>query len=362
MVVLRHVFGLIVGLLVALPALAREAEPPRGTVVDEPFVSTVLRENRIGLDPLRAIKVLLPPGYAKSKQRYPVVYFLHNAWWSGRQMFEDGRAQRLIERAWADGTVQEFIFVVADYTGPTTGSLYENSPVSGRWIDYTVDEVVPLIDSKYRTIARRESRAVVGDFFGGRGALKLAMVKADVFSVAYAMHPVATGTGDIPWSLLEIDWGRMHAAKGYAELGGLGRTQVFWAIHQAFAPNVEKAPCFCDFYMGMKDGKAVYEPDRVAAMQKAFLLDETLAGAAPALRTMRGLAFDWGRFDTTQAHVISNRQFSRKLEDLGIEHEAEEYRGDPWNRTWTEDGRFARRALPFLQRHLVANPLTRVAP
>ena len=67
---------------------------------------------------------------------------------------------------------------------------------------------------------------------------------------------------------------------------------------------------------------------------------------------MRGLAFDWGRFDTTQAHVTSNRMFSRKLEDLGIEHEAEEYRGDPWNRTWTEDGRFAERVLPFLGRHL----------
>ena len=35
-----------------------------------------------------------------------------------------------------------------------------------------------------------------------------------------------------------------------------------------------------------------------------------------------------------------------------VEHEAEEYRGDPWNRTWTENGRFAKRVLPFLQRHL----------
>jgi hypothetical protein len=87
-------------------------------------------------------------------------------------------------------------------------------------------------------------------------------------------------------------------------------------------------------------------------MQVAFLLDETLNEAAPALRSMRGLAFDWGRFDTTQAHVSSNRQFSRKLEDLGVEHEAEEYRGDPFNRTWTDDGRFAKRALPFLARHL----------
>jgi hypothetical protein len=349
---LKHVFWAVFGLLAALPSLAAApaGDPPRGTVIDLPFESAVLRDNRIGLNTQRAIKVLLPPGYAKSARRYPVVYFLHNAWWGPKQMFEDGRAQRLIERAFADGVVKEFIFVVADYTGPTTGSLYENSPVSGRWIDYTVDEVVPLIDSKYRTLARRESRAVVGDFFGGRGALKLAMVKADVFSVAYAMHPVATGTGDIPWASLEIDWPRMHAAKSFGELGGLGRSQIFWAIHQAFAPNVARPPCFCDFYTEMKEGKPAYNADRVQKMQAAFLLDESLVEAAPALRTMRGLAFDWGRFDTTQAHVSSNRQFSRKLEDLGVEHEAEEYRGDPWNRTWTEDGRFAKRVLPFFKK------------
>jgi S-formylglutathione hydrolase FrmB len=349
----KNTFLACVGLLVALPSLARDPTPPRMTVVDEPFVSTVLRDNRIGLNPERAIKVLLPPGYGKSKQRYPVVYFLHNAWYGPKQMMEDGRAQRLIERAFADGLAPEFIFVIADYTGPTTGSLYENSPVSGRWIDYTVGEVVPLIDAKYRTLARRESRAVVGDFFGGRGALKLAMTQADVFSVAYAMHPVAAGTGDIPWVALEIDWPRIHAAKTYTELGGLGRSQIFWAIHQAFAPNVAAPPCFCDFYTEMKDGKPAYNPDRANAMQKSFLLDETLTESAAALRSLRGLALDWGRFDTTQAHVISNRQFSRKLEDLGVEHEAEEYRGDPWNRTWTEDGRFADRVLPFLAKHLV---------
>ncbi len=350
----KHALWTIAGILMALPAVARppDAVPPRGSLVDAPFVSTVLQDNRIGLDAARATKVLLPPGYAKSTRRYPVVYFLHNAWSSPRQAFEDGRIQRLIERAFADGVVREFILVAADYSGPTTGSLYENSPVSGRWLDYTVNEVVPLIDATYRTLARRESRAVVGSFFGGRGALKLAMSHAEVFSVAYAMHPVATGTGDVPWASLEIDWQRMHAAKSYAELGGLWRTQIFWAIHQAFSPNLAKPPCYCDFYTALKDGQPVYDGDRAHAMQAAFLLDESLAESAAALRTMRGLAFDWGRFDTTQAHVTSNREFSRKLEDLGVEHEAEEYRGDPFNRTWTDDGRFATRVLPFLQTHL----------
>jgi hypothetical protein len=67
---------------------------------------------------------------------------------------------------------------------------------------------------------------------------------------------------------------------------------------------------------------------------------------------MRGLALDWGRFDPTQDHIYANQAFSRRLEDLGIEHEAEEYRGNPWNRNWTSDGRFYARVLPFLNKHL----------
>ena len=351
----KHAFWVLFGLLAAVPSMARTpAESSSVTVVDEVFVSRVLAENRIELDPERRMKVYLPPGYAKSTRRYAVVYFLHNAWWGPRQMAEDGRMQRLLDRGFANHVAKEFILVAADYTGPTSGSLYENSPVSGRWLDYTVDEVVPLIDRKYRTLARRESRAVVGDFFGGRGALKLAMVKADVFSVAYAMHPVAAGTGDIPWSTLEIDWPRMYAAKSFADLSGAGgRSQIFWVIHQAFAPNVSRPPCYCDFYTELKDGQPQYNPERVRLMKKAFLLDETLAESAAALRTMRGLAFDWGRFDTTQAHVVSNRQLSRMLEDLGIEHEAEEYRGSPFDRSFTDDGRFATRVLPFLEKHLL---------
>src|SRR5690242_14179384 len=106
---LKPVLWVLIGLLSASYAAARSpaAEPARGSLVDEPFVSTILRDNRIGLDPARAIKVLLPPGYAQSTRRYPVVYFLHNAWGSPRQAFEDGRIQRLIERAFADRVVRE---------------------------------------------------------------------------------------------------------------------------------------------------------------------------------------------------------------------------------------------------------------
>lgn len=347
-------FTLVVSSLAAFAAVP--AEPKRGSVVTEHLNSTILRENRTGLDPNRVIKVYLPPGYADSGKAYPVVYFCHNINWSAEQVFEDGNMAKQLEQAFARGVVGEFILVAASYTSPTMGSLYENSPVSGRWLDYTAREVVPLIDAKFRTIRHRDSRALTGDFMGGRGVLQLAMVHADLFSVAYAMHPVATGAGYLPMSYLDVDFGRIYQAKTYAELAGPGRTQIFLMISQAFLPNPSRPPFFCDFPMELENGEPRIHPGNIRTLQRRFHLDETLDDYAANLRTLRGLAFDWGRYDPTSAHVYSNQSFCRKLADLGIPHEAEEFSGNPWDQYWGETGRFSSRVLPFLARHLVFAP------
>ncbi len=160
---------------------------------------------------------------------------------------------KLLERGFANEVVKEFVLVVADYSTPTTGSVYENSPVSGRWLDFTVQELVPFIDKNFRTLRHRDSRAVVGDFMGGRGALKLAMVHAEVFSVVYALHPVATGTGRMPWVTLPIDWEKIHQAQSLTDLGEDIPTRLFVTISQGFLPNVERPPFYCDFFH--RDGK-----------------------------------------------------------------------------------------------------------
>jgi hypothetical protein len=324
-----------------------------GQLTDEKLESKVLKDNLIGIDPDRTIKVYLPPNYTGSTKSFPVVYFLHNAFNNVEASFEDERLLTLMERAFANKVVEEFILVAADYSSPTTGSMYENSSTSGRWLDFTVDELVPFIDSRYRTIASRDGRALLGHFFGGRGALKLAMTHADVFSVAYAMHPVATGNGDLPWANLDVDWNKIRDAQTFEELAGLGRTEIFVAISQGFLPNPNRPPFYCDFFVDFENGQPKLNPEMVSKAKKEFHLEETLEESAANLRSMRGLAFDWGRFDQTQAHVISSRSFSRKLVDYGVKHEAEEYNGDPWSKIWTDDGRFYTRVLPFFGRHLV---------
>lgn len=346
--------SLAIGLFAIFGALlATAAEMKHGAVVTEHLTSTVLRENRIGLDLKRSISVYLPPSYRESTKSYPVVYYFHSLGWSNERMFAEGTlAQPLFDRAIANGVIGEFILVAANYSGPTLGSWYENSSTSGRWLDFTINEVLPYIDSHFRTIRHRDSRGLAGDFTGGYGALKFAMLYPEVFSTVYALHPVGTGTGLMPMQGV-ADWRRIHQAKAFAELWDDYYAPGFVAMSQAYLPNPNRPPFYCDFAIEMENSEPKLNVENTKKLQSQFFLDELLREHGDNLRKMRGIAFDWGRYDRTQSHVYSNQAFTRTLDQLGIEHIAEEYNGDQSEKNWIEHGRVEANMLPFFNRHLV---------
>jgi len=278
-----------------------------------------------------------------------VIYYCHSINWSADKMFESGSLARLIDRAFAGGVSREFIFVAADYSSPTLGSWFENSATSGHWIDFTARELVPYIDQHFRTIRHRDSRGVAGDFVGGYGALKFAMLFPELFSVVYALHPVATGIGVRPMASVP-DWSMIHRAQSFSDLTD-GYSRSYVAISQAFLPNAGRPPFYCDFMVEMENGVQRFDVENARKFREGFLLDHM--PQIENLRKMRAVAFDWARYDPGYSHVHSVQEFSRKLDELGIEHEAEEYRGDPWSRNFTENGRFYSRLLPFFEQHLV---------
>ncbi|NJK86707.1 MAG: esterase family protein [Bacteroidales bacterium] len=69
------------------------------------------------------------------------------------------------------------------------GCFYQNSPVTGNWEDFVVNDVVKFIDAKYRTIPKAGSRALIGLSMGGYGALTLSMRHPSVFSVGVGECP-----------------------------------------------------------------------------------------------------------------------------------------------------------------------------
>jgi hypothetical protein len=345
--------ALWVGLLAAagtLPALA--ASERHGSVVTEYLSSDALKANTVGVDARRSVSVYLPPGYGEGQKAYPVVYYLTGLFWSNEKLFADPRTQKLLDRAMSEGVTKEFILVAANYSTANGGSFYENSPVTGNWQGFIVDELVPFVDKRFRTLPSRESRGITGEVMGGYGALKMAMLHPEVFSVVYALHPSATGTGWVPMSSV-VDWAKVHRAKSFKDLEGDGFAQVFTAMSQAFLPNPGRPPFSCDFMVEMENGAPKLNVAHAQKLQDGFLLDHMLVRYADNLRKLRAIKFDWGRYDSNQDHVYANQAFTRKLDELGIEHFAEEYRGNAWEKNWTDDGRVHDELLPFFSRYLV---------
>ena len=321
------------------------------TIVTEKLVSKILRNTMVDLDSMRIIKVYLPPQYAASEKSYPVVYYFHNIFWSAEKMFDGANLQALLDRAFANGVINEFIFVVADYTKSKGVCLFENSPATGRWLDFTVNELVPFIDRRFRTIRESGSRGLAGDMMGGRGALALAMKHPDIFSSVYALNPVATGTGLLPMPAYP-DWQKIHKAKSFNDLKDDPISQIFVTMSQAFLPNPDRPPFYCDFLMEMEDNQLKLQMENARKLKSGFLLDHWVDTYAANLQKLNGIAFDWSRYDPIQDHVYASQAFTRKLENSGIAHDAEEYRGVYWIENWKDEGRFYSRLLPFFSRHL----------
>jgi len=344
---------LVMGLAATLGAPRAFSQQERhGTVVTEHIDSALLKENRIGVEPRRSVSVYLPPGYNEGKKSYPVIYYFHSFFANNERMFADGSVQKLFDRAITEGVTKEFILVAADYSTPTAGGFYENSSTSGRWLDFTVEELVPFIDGHFRTIPNRDSRGLAGDIIGGYGALKFAMLYPEKFSVVYALHPVGTGTGLVPMAS-RPDWRKMQRAKTFHDLDGEGFSQIFLSMAQAFLPNPNRPPFYCDYMMEMQNGELKINVENTKKLQSRFLLDQLVEEKGENLKKLRGIKFDWGRYDGNQDHVYANQAFTRKLDELGIEHYAEEYRGNSGDKNWTPDGRVYSEMLPFFNRLLV---------
>lgn len=120
--------------------------------------------------------IYLPPGYESSKQRYPVIYNLHG---NGGNEFTGLEEVRVLHNGIVAGKWPPMIMVL-----PNGGhSTFYKDSFDGRLPIETmfIRELIPLIDSEYRTIAARHGRCIEGFSMGGRGSTRLAMKYPEMF-------------------------------------------------------------------------------------------------------------------------------------------------------------------------------------
>lgn len=127
--------------------------------------------------------VYLPPDYAStSERRYPVVYWLHGL---GGTQRSAARFVSHLDIAIRTGRGPSMIVILVN---GMRDAFYCDSP-DGRWPieSVIIKELIPHVDSTYRTIADRASRAVEGYSMGGFGAAHLAFKYPEIFGIAGVM-------------------------------------------------------------------------------------------------------------------------------------------------------------------------------
>ena len=269
-------------------------------------VSELLRGNPLGDPHERPLWVYVPPGYDESDERYPAVYVIqgytgHLGMWANRMPFR----QPFVETAdavFADGKPGCVVVYVDAWTA-YGGSQFVDSPGTGRYHSYLCDEIVPWVDEHYRTIPRRESRAIMGKSSGGFGAMITPMLRPDLFGA------LATHAGDSLYELCYVpDFGKaVRALRSYDH-----DIQKWWADFQS-RPSFTKpedmnllgtlgvAACFS----AADDGTPELPFDPVTGVLRPDVWQRWLdwdpvrmvPGHAEAIRSLRAVWIDAGRSD-----------------------------------------------------------------
>ncbi|HZS44518.1 MAG TPA: alpha/beta hydrolase-fold protein [Blastocatellia bacterium] len=152
--------------------------PPQQQLTDTALVQyKSFHSDKLGRDVQYAVQ--LPPSYATSQKRYPVLIFLHG-------LFEDaGRWNRhgadvKIDALRSEGKIGEMIIVIPS-ADRGLGLYTDSSDGKNLWEQAITVDLVKHIDQTYRTMPGAAHRAIGGISLGGWGALKIAFRHPEMF-------------------------------------------------------------------------------------------------------------------------------------------------------------------------------------
>jgi len=303
-----------------------------------------------GENPNRELTIYLPPNYDVEDRNYPVIYYLPGIGMPNNWLMD--RLKPLLDNAITTDAIRPIILVISDHFTLYQGSYFSNSSLIGDWITFTNKDVVKYMDTHYRTIPKRESRALTGWSSGGFGALKIGMQSSDVFSHVYSLSPGLLILSD-EFAPNSPSYKELEEIKDYTRLQKewVGIPNVLVAAGRAFAPNPKNPPYFADLPVKFEDNKKKIDDTALRRWNEQLpfnMVDDYIK----QLRSLNSLKLEWGRNDDFKNVVSSCKAFSKKLENLGIEHIAEEYNGTHFNLIFEPNGRIAKEMLPFLNDQL----------
>jgi enterochelin esterase-like enzyme len=120
-------------------------------------------------------RVYLPPCYAEQpERRYPVLYLIHGQTYRNDHWLNLGAAD-LVDRLSATGEMAPFLMVF-----PYDRDHYISPPENG-FGEAIVADLIPAIDTEFRTLPERADRAIGGISRGGNWAVHIGLQHPEIF-------------------------------------------------------------------------------------------------------------------------------------------------------------------------------------
>jgi enterochelin esterase family protein len=215
------------GIEVPDPALSfYDAKPvPHGEVRTLWYHSTVTGG-------LRRAMVYTPPQYDRDVEaRFPVLYLQHGAGESERAWSAQGRMNFIVDNLLAEGGARPMIVVMDNGYATAAGApeRQRGPERAGALGAVWGTDLIPLVDSRYRTLTDREHRAVAGLSMGAMQAIRIGLAQPERFawigwfsgierefdpqkSLGGALADAAAANAR--WKLLWLGWGRGEEPAG----------------------------------------------------------------------------------------------------------------------------------------------------
>lgn len=163
-----------------------ESDAPRGSLQRITCHSNALDEDR-------ELWVYTPPQYAADEgAKFPVLYLLHGAGDDAQGWTTAGRAHVILDNLIARGTARPMIVVMplgygfadpaSNFRSRAFGGPQQQREIMDVFAGMITQEIIPLVESKYRVRADRDSRAIAGLSMGGSQALFIGLNHPDRFA------------------------------------------------------------------------------------------------------------------------------------------------------------------------------------
>ena len=154
----------------------------------------------------RRLSVYTPAGYENSNKRYPVFYLLHGMGGDEEAWLTQGRTAQILDNLIAQGKAEPMIVVMTNGNvsqeaapGETSAGFVPPSMNLPKTMEGTFEstfmEVVKFIDANYRTIAKKQGRAIAGLSMGGFHSKFISLNNPDTFDYV-GLFSAALGVTD----------------------------------------------------------------------------------------------------------------------------------------------------------------------